>query len=80
MTTGTPGKRALRSRTSCAVMLSASEQPARAEGMSTVFSGFRILAVSAMKRTPQKTMMSLFVLAAALHSSSESPVKSGIEW
>ena len=37
-------------------MLSASEQPARGSGMSTVRSGARILAVSAMKYTPANTI------------------------
>ena len=37
-------------------MLAASEQPASLAGSSTVLSGLRILAVSAMKRTPQKTI------------------------
>ena len=79
MTTGTPGKRCFSARTSAAVMLSASEQPAFFAGSSTVFDGFRILAVSPMKRTPQKMMMSLSVCAALRLSSSESPTKSGIE-
>ena len=58
-------------------MLSASEQPAFCAGSSTVFVGFRILAVSAMNFTPQKTMMSLSVLAALRLSSSESPTEIG---
>ena len=48
-TTTAPGCSAFHSRTCCAVMLSASEQPARDSGISTVRSGARILAVSAMK-------------------------------
>ena len=55
-------------------MLAASEQPAFCAGSSTVLPGLSILAVSAMKRTPQKTMMSLSVWAALRLSSSESPV------
>ena len=55
------------------VMLAANEQPAFSEGSKTVFAGFRILAVSAMNRTPQKTMMSLSVVAARRARSSESP-------
>ena len=39
-------------------MLSASEQPASRSGSSTVFSGERIDAVSAMKWTPQNAMTS----------------------
>jgi len=60
-------------------MLSASEQPALGDGISTVFSGLRIFAVSAMKRTPQKTMRSLSVFAAWRLNSSESPLKSGTD-
>ena len=37
-------------------------------------------AVSAMKRTPQKTMMSASVLDARMLSSSESPQRSAISW
>ena len=47
-------------------MLAASEQPASVSGISTVFSGERIAAVSAMKWTPQKTITSASVLAADL--------------
>jgi hypothetical protein len=54
-------------------MLEASEQPARWAGKSTFRDGLRILAVSAMKRTPQKTMISASVSAARRDSSSESP-------
>src|SRR3546814_6178421 len=43
---------------SAAVIESASEQPAPASGSSTVLSGFRIFAVSAMKWTPQSTITS----------------------
>ena len=48
-TTAAPGCSAFHSRTCGAVMVSASEQPARGSGISTVRSGARILAVSAMK-------------------------------
>ena len=41
-------------------MLSAREHPAFSAGMSTVFSGFKIFAVSAMNLTPQKTIISLY--------------------
>ena len=37
---------------------SASEQPASRSGTTTILSGFRIFAVSAMKWTPQNTMTS----------------------
>ena len=49
-------------------------------GRSTVLVGLRILAVSAMNLTPQKTMISLSVWAARRLSSSESPLKSVTEW
>ena len=62
------------------VMLAAREQPASSEGISTVFSGLSILAVSAIKRTPQNTMGSPSVVAAWRLNSRESPVKSGTEW
>ena len=61
-------------------MLAASEQPPFSVGSSTVLVGFRILAVSAMNRTPQNTMTALSVSAARRLSSSESPRKSGTEW
>jgi hypothetical protein len=51
----------------------ASEQPARGSGISTVFSGERIAAVSAMKWTPQKTIVPASVAAAWRESPSESP-------
>ena len=59
---------------------SASEQPARASGMSTVFSGARILAVSAMKCTPQKTIVEAVDPAAIRDRASESPVWSATSW
>ena len=61
-------------------MLSASEQPALSDGISTVRVGLRILAVSAMNLTPQKTITSRSVSAALRLRSSESPTKSGTEW
>ncbi len=61
-------------------MLAASEHPPRFDGSSTVLLGFKIFAVSAMKRTPQKTMGSRSVCAALRESSSESPTKSGTVW
>ena len=57
-----------------AVIESASEQPARSSGMSTVLSGARILAVSAMKCTPQNTIGWRVAAAAIRLSASESPV------
>ena len=73
MTTGTPGKRSFSRRTSAPVMDAASEHPARLSGMSTVFSGLSSFEVSAMKCTPQWTMMSASALAASRASSSLSP-------
>ena len=58
----------------------ASEQPARRSGISTVFSGERILAVSAMKWTPQKTIVLASVAAAWRERPSESPTKSATSW
>jgi hypothetical protein len=55
------------------VIDAASEQPARRSGISTVLSGERILAVSAMKWTPQKTMALASVAAARRERPSESP-------
>ncbi len=49
MTIGTPGCVSRKSRTSAAVIDSASEHPAFMSGISTVFSGFKSFAVSAMK-------------------------------
>src|SRR2546427_642243 len=59
-----PGCSSFQARSWAAVMLSAREHPASMSGMSTVRSGERILAVSAMKCTPQKTMTSASVAAA----------------
>ena len=55
-TTAAPGCSAFQTRSWAAVMLSASEQPAPASGISTVRSGERIFAVSAMKYTPHSTI------------------------
>ena len=48
--------------------------------MRTVFSGFNIAAVCAMKYTPQNTITSASTSAAFRASSSESPVKSAIDY
>ena len=58
----------------------ASEQPASRSGISTVFSGLRILAVSAMKWTPAITITSASVAAPFCASASESPVMSATPW
>jgi len=62
------------------VIDSAREQPARRSGISTVRWGERILAVSAMKWTPQKTIVDASASAARRDSSSESPTKSATSW
>ena len=48
--------------------------------MTTFFPGFRILAVSAMKCTPQKAITSASVPAAAWLSCRLSPTKSARSW
>src|ERR1700723_3124922 len=72
VTTGTPGYRSRSARTSAAVIDSASEQPARASGTTTVLRGLRIFAVSPMKCTPQTTITSASTLHASRASCSES--------
>jgi hypothetical protein len=62
------------------VIESASEQPAAWSGSSTVLSGERIFAVSAMKWTPQKTISRASVCAATRDRWSESPVKWATSW
>ena len=56
MTVTAPGCLACQARSWSGVIESASEQPASRSGISTVFSGDRIDAVSAMKCTPQKAI------------------------
>ena len=80
MTTIAPGCLAFQARSCGAVIESASEQPASGSGSSTVFSGERIEAVSAMKCTPQKTIVSASVAAACCERPSESPTKSATSW
>ncbi len=55
---------------------SASEQPARVSGISTVFPGFSSFAVSAMKWTPASTMTEASVRAASRASARLSPTMS----
>ena len=64
-----PSRRAAARR----VIDAASEQPASRSGISTVLSGLRIVAVSAMKWTPQKTIVAASVAAAWRERPSESP-------
>ena len=54
------------------------EQPAFISGIITVLSGLKILATSAMKTTPQKTITSASVAWAFFDNSRESPIKSAI--
>src|SRR5207247_7751823 len=75
-TTTAPGCSAFQSRNCSAVIEAASEQPASRSGISTVLSGDRILAVSAMKWTPQNTIATESVAAASRDRPSESPTKS----
>ena len=73
MTTTAPGFCAFHWRSWSAVIESASEQPASLSGSSTVFSGDRIDAVSAMKWTPQNAIVSAPAAAAFCDRPSESP-------
>ena len=73
MTTIAPGCFAFQARSWSAVIESASEQPASRSGISTVLSGDRIEAVSAMKCTPQKAITSASAPAACCERPSESP-------
>src|SRR5690606_39124909 len=72
-TTTASGCSAFQARNWSASMVSASEQPAWAVGISTVLSGLRSLAVSAMKCTPQNTIVDASVAAAIRDSARESP-------
>ena len=66
--TGAPGCFLFKARTSAAVIDSDKEQPASGAGSRTSLSGLRIFAVSAMKRTPQNTMVSASEAAPSLAS------------
>jgi hypothetical protein len=79
-TTTAPGCSTFQARSWSAVIESASEQPAAASGMRTVLSGARIFAVSAMKWTPQNTIVDASDSAAMRESASESPVWSATSW
>ena len=80
MTTSAPGCSAFQARSWSASIESDSEQPASRSGISTVFSGERTEAVSAMKWTPQKAITAASVAAAWRERPSESPVKSATSW
>ena len=56
----------------------ANEQPASISGSKTVLLGHKIFAVSAIKCTPQKMIISASVFAAFLESSKLSPIKSAM--
>jgi hypothetical protein len=73
MTVMAPGCLACQAASCGAVIESASEQPASRSGISTVLSGHRIEAVSAMKCTPQKAITEPWALAACWDRPSESP-------
>ena len=60
--------------------MSAIGHPESGFGCSTMDSGDRIFAVSAMKRTPQNTITGAVHSAALRESSSESPTKSAMSW
>ena len=79
-TTSASGCSAFHSASCSALMESASEHPASASGMRTVFSGERILADSAMKCTPQNTIVEASTVAARRASARESPTWSAISW
>ncbi len=79
-TTAAPGCAAFHSRSWSAVMLSASEHPARASGISTVRDGERIFAVSAMKYTPHSTITEAELAAASRARARESPTWSATSW
>ena len=76
MTTIAPGCSAFQARSWSALIDSDSEQPAPRSAISTVLSGQRIEAVSAMKWTPQNSITSESVFAAWRERPSESPTKS----
>ena len=80
MTTIAPGCSAFQPRSWSAVIESARLQPASRSGIRTFFSGERIEAVSAMKWTPQKTIASASVAAAARESPRLSPRWSATSW
>ena len=73
MTVTAPGCLACQARNWSVVIESASEQPASRSGISTRLSGERIEAVSAMKCTPQKTIVEASAAAAWRERPSESP-------
>jgi len=56
----------------------AREHPASKSGINTVLSGLMIDAVSAIKCTPQKTIIEASVSAAIFDNFKESPIKSAI--
>src|SRR3989338_568759 len=75
-TTAALGCLSFNSRRSSAVIIFARGHPAFLSGISTVLSGDKIDAVSAIKYTQQKTITSALDLAAMRLNSRESPTKS----
>ena len=65
---------ALNLANSSARQLSANEQPAFISGNNTFFIGFKILAVSAIKWTPQKTIISQSTLSDCSANARLSPI------
>src|SRR5574340_426261 len=76
ITTGTPGYSAFHAASFGAVIVSDMGQPASGRGMITVFSGARILAVSAMNRTPASKITDASDSAARRARTRESPTTS----
>ena len=79
-TTGTPGYFSFSILTSSPVMDEAKEQPASMSGIKTFLFGFISLAVSAIKWTPQRTIISAFVFAASNAKANESAAISATPW
>src|SRR5208283_539660 len=78
--TSYPGYTGLTDLGTSTCIISAIGQEASVSERSTVFSGERIEALSAIKSTPQKTMTSQSIAAALRESSRESPTKSAMSW
>src|ERR1035437_6729227 len=79
-TTTAPRCSAFQLRSCSTVIESASEQPALMSGSRTRLLGERILAVSAMNETPQKTIVDWCAEAATRDRLSESPTWSATSW
>ena len=75
-----PGYSAFHARSWSASIEAASEHPASRLGSRTVLSGDSNLAVSAMKWTPQNTIVDASVSAAIRDRASESPTWCATSW